>query len=55
MATIFKDRRVDALAWLTTAAIVAVLCYWYPMAVARQNAAEDDRFGMVIVFGLFLC
>jgi len=48
--TLFADKRAGALIWLAGAAVIAVLGWWYPLAIAERNAAPDDRFGFVLVF-----
>jgi hypothetical protein len=50
--TLIADKRARPAIWLFGASIVAVLCYWFPLAVDRSMPPDSDSriwmlFGMV--------
>jgi hypothetical protein len=47
--TLFTDKRAAWLVRLASMAVLAVVGFWYPMLVARQNAGPDDRFGFALI------
>lgn len=38
--------------WLLCSASIAVIGFWYPEAVANQNASPDDRFGFALTMAI---
>lgn len=45
------EERLGAVLFLICADLMAAVAYWYPMHVIDRNAAPDDRFGGIILFG----